>query len=984
MCLAAVVVFCTTYALILPAITLEQDTICGQEAHTHSDACYSTQSTLFCELPEQPAHTHTEACYALEETLVCTEEHEHTEECYEIQSWLACGMEEAAGHTHTAECYETEQMLSCGQEEHVHTAACYPEEEAEQVATEEPAEADTPERPYEPDPNADLETREGWEAALEALELTGDWAEDVLAIAGSQLGYAESTRNFVVDDTGSIRGYTRYGAWYGDPYGDWCAMFASFCLHYAGVADFPLDGDCGAWIERLSKEPYQRYHAAGTYTPEPGDLVFFDWNNNDYADHVGIVAERIPATEREPEKLRTIEGNSEDQVRYVTYLLPDDTIMGYGALPEKPLEDAGDAAAPEEPAVTEESIVSEIPQATAETQSFFYEDDMVSVSVRLPMETAVPEDAVLRVRAITDADEIYADLARRAADALDGEAAEIALYDISFFTPEDAYLPVSDTATVSIEFKERVMLQSGSVSVLHYESEAEAPVALEQVAVELDEDATVSGLTFQTEGFSVFAVVHVVKVVANAYTDEFVLYLRKTDSITGQPLKGAEFKLYGSLDEAANASDTIKYETADGKIETLYYIGMTEPSDEDGMAKVSGLNLSNGEKTYAYVLSEITAPDGYARPSYEVVPSDQVITVTAENVENNIYYTSMVNQTIGAPLIVGREVPDGDLPDDNTDSITITISAPNETLRNQNRTYSYDIYDADGTVAASDQSATGDQPTKTTNPDLEEPNVDTCTFTVWLQAGQYVLVKDVPIGYSYQVKEAKAADDSYYCSIVNQNGTGWYDNASSTIYGTVMGVPAEITDETDPGYEENVAARKLNTVTVQGYAEARSAGAATDITVKKEWVGTAGESAVIQLYYVENGDMSKAKLYESVPRVTLNAENNWTGKWTNLPLYNSDTNAPYDYYIAEVPVDGYIPGYSAETSRLTLGDGTTIRAVHATAAIIEVTNTAGSELPETGGDGTALYTFWGLLLMAAAGYALYHTIQRRKGVNRTS
>ena len=38
--MAAVVVFVTTYALILPAITMEQETVCGLNEHTHSDACY--------------------------------------------------------------------------------------------------------------------------------------------------------------------------------------------------------------------------------------------------------------------------------------------------------------------------------------------------------------------------------------------------------------------------------------------------------------------------------------------------------------------------------------------------------------------------------------------------------------------------------------------------------------------------------------------------------------------------------------------------------------------------------------------------------------------------------------------------------------------------------------------------------------------------------------------------------------------------------
>lgn len=61
LCLSCVVVFCTVYALILPALTLERKTICGLEEHLHTEACYSTEGQLICGKEE---HTHTEACYA--------------------------------------------------------------------------------------------------------------------------------------------------------------------------------------------------------------------------------------------------------------------------------------------------------------------------------------------------------------------------------------------------------------------------------------------------------------------------------------------------------------------------------------------------------------------------------------------------------------------------------------------------------------------------------------------------------------------------------------------------------------------------------------------------------------------------------------------------------------------------------------------------------------------------------------------------------
>lgn len=61
LCLSCIVVFCTVYVLILPAITLERKTICGQEEHVHTEECYSVDGQLICGIEE---HLHTETCYA--------------------------------------------------------------------------------------------------------------------------------------------------------------------------------------------------------------------------------------------------------------------------------------------------------------------------------------------------------------------------------------------------------------------------------------------------------------------------------------------------------------------------------------------------------------------------------------------------------------------------------------------------------------------------------------------------------------------------------------------------------------------------------------------------------------------------------------------------------------------------------------------------------------------------------------------------------
>lgn len=79
---AALVVFATTYAMILPAVTASVPT-CGIEEHTHTEACYRTEKRLICDNTDEN-HAHTEECYTEQQVLVCgLEAHTHTDECYE-------------------------------------------------------------------------------------------------------------------------------------------------------------------------------------------------------------------------------------------------------------------------------------------------------------------------------------------------------------------------------------------------------------------------------------------------------------------------------------------------------------------------------------------------------------------------------------------------------------------------------------------------------------------------------------------------------------------------------------------------------------------------------------------------------------------------------------------------------------------------------------------------------------------------------------
>ena len=284
--------------------------ICGQTQileHRHSDACFETVAepvdtgTLTC---TDTAHVHTARCYGTWELVCGQEEHTHSVACsqYEQDEPVLCGKD---AHTHGEACRDETGDLVCGTEEHTHSLACYA------------------------DPGADVETAELWEQTFAGVTLTGNWRQDTLAIAETQLGYAESTKNYLVAEDGeTVKGYTRYGAWCEEPYGDWNVMFLTFCLHYAGVEGVPPDKDCGGWVTSWA----DAFEPAQSHTPAVGDLVLFDRDGDGTADRAGLVAQITDSG------FAAMEGDAEDAVRLLTYGADDPGILGYINLPEGPKE----------------------------------------------------------------------------------------------------------------------------------------------------------------------------------------------------------------------------------------------------------------------------------------------------------------------------------------------------------------------------------------------------------------------------------------------------------------------------------------------------------------------------------------------------------------------------------------------------------------------------------------------------------------------
>lgn len=230
--------------------------------HEHTDDCYTEVQTLTCMEEE---HVHGDDCFDPEDgSLICDKfEHTHDENCYTTEYELTCGLEEGElveqvveptqsaelaamavaepvaleptvdtvepiYHHHTDACYE--EVLTCPLPEHHHTVACLS------------------------DTSADVETPEEWQAANAEAVMTGNWDEDLVSVAKTQLGYEQSEKNFEIDpaDGVTLRYYSRYGQSYGNPYGEWDVMFLSYCLKYAGIPQSAIPQEASVLALRSS------------------------------------------------------------------------------------------------------------------------------------------------------------------------------------------------------------------------------------------------------------------------------------------------------------------------------------------------------------------------------------------------------------------------------------------------------------------------------------------------------------------------------------------------------------------------------------------------------------------------------------------------------------------------------------------------------------------------------------------------------------
>lgn len=263
---------------------------CGQEEHTHDETCPVDPDTgdFLCGFEE---HTHTDDCYTTEteteEKLICGyEEGQVLSDGTAAEDGIAAledtntatsvaddssseAVSEPVLHHHTEACYE--KVLTCTIPEHTHTLECLA------------------------DYSADVETDDDWQKY--SVGLSDNWNEALLAVAKEQLGYKESEKNFQTDealgDIIDVHHYTRYGAFYGNPYADWDVAFIAFCQHYAGIPKTEIPQRLGLEALRADMDAmgfaYLTEGEDAAYEAIPGDVVTYNKNGTADDETIGIV-----------------------------------------------------------------------------------------------------------------------------------------------------------------------------------------------------------------------------------------------------------------------------------------------------------------------------------------------------------------------------------------------------------------------------------------------------------------------------------------------------------------------------------------------------------------------------------------------------------------------------------------------------------------------------------------------------------------------
>ncbi|MBQ6362071.1 MAG: LPXTG cell wall anchor domain-containing protein [Lachnospiraceae bacterium] len=511
---AVVVVFITTYSLILPAITMEKKTVCGIEEHEHTDDCYTTTTVCVCGLDETEGHAHSDACYKEEKVLVCEQKeedgHVHTDECYETERILICGKQETEGHTHDESCFETETELTCGKEEHIHSSECFAEPETEKEVQSETEAAET---------EGKEETAAGTLPAAEEGLLPGDSTEKETpgtvenetvekkaaageTAAGETAAGETAEESIPVQDTADSTEDSQTAAERalraeGNGY-----QITVICGSEAGI---PEDAELEVREIRQGSADYKEYisDTEKQLEPEEGTVS--------YARFFDITITDASGREIQPEEavdVRIVLDDLQDRIGADAEEAAQ--VVHFSGDPERiDAEMAGDEVNFEAEGFSVYGIIA----TTIEKTVLASDGQNYKISVSCGPETGIPENAELYVEEITESSSAYDAYAAAAVNALGaekGSAGYIRLFDIKIVDKDDPdvkYQPKDGTAVdVKIELSDQAAREEvpANTQVVHF---ADGTVSGEVIENTVQAEKDGFSASFSAASFSVYAVV---------------------------------------------------------------------------------------------------------------------------------------------------------------------------------------------------------------------------------------------------------------------------------------------------------------------------------------------------------------------------------------------------------------------------------------------------------------------------------------------
>ena len=246
--------------------------------------------------------------------------------------------------------------------------------------------------------------------------------------------------------------------------------------------DFPFEADCETWIAALTE--VELFHAADSYTPARGDLVFADTDEDGSADHAAIVTGVSHDEAENQDQLTVIEGDADNAVKETTCELHNPLIIGYAVLPENP----------------------QLHNSEPEMLTFTGTANRVEVTV-LYEKGAFPDGTEMHLETIWKKDVI--DAISETVKEDNKEVVRVQAVDITFVDPEGNEVYPSRPIQVTMKSLAVPEKATEKPSVVHVDNDMNTSVV--DAAVPADEPmGSKEAVTFEAETFSVYAIVYTV------------------------------------------------------------------------------------------------------------------------------------------------------------------------------------------------------------------------------------------------------------------------------------------------------------------------------------------------------------------------------------------------------------------------------------------------------------------------------------------